>query len=621
MLINTLMAEDETDHIPHDDVDPSHYHTTSEPLPAATTRTFVPHGGHTQRRSFMSPRDDSATDKLTSLSDLIRREARVAGHSVLRSQEGEIGDLDADGYDHVKRKASSNGAVGTQEALQAAEHGNSDLLSRFLQDGGDPRTSSRLHHMRWSLLHLAAGCAGMGGAGALSFAHTTYRNRPEPDCNNGYAACISLLLAAGADPNVTSIQGGYTPLMGTALSGSTEGCWLLIRAGASPGAKTDAGQTAFDFARMARIGGRSLERLLQVLQDPPELVPRSPLQVTARLVDRSLVDDEDEDPVVEVRWHNPTKEALGSAHHNNDANCYVIMCYSSGVEARVVRTITGNSRKPRRDFCTNGNMDRGIALRRNLCLPPPLAVSAVIHNLRPGQTYSFTVSIVAEVAGKLHQSPPSMMTRSLLVPTIKDDDRWTVGGVFGKMIPKPDEGWQPPPGSNATALPRGGGSGSGSARVPDLATFVSGLGGRDSSEMDPRPFNNEGQGSSGHSLNTQSSSNLLSSASSKEIIVSNRAATQQPIQQQQAPSPAGTSTPPSVVALPPPPPAPAPERPIDAWRRLERERIGEAGSKLNVDQFNSVSSAGVPPVAISPERERRYRENKKRDDDQQCSVS
>jgi hypothetical protein len=49
-------------------------------------------------------------------------------------------------------------------------------------------------------------CAGMGGA--LSFAGiSTHRSRPEPDCNDGYAECVSMLLAAGADPNVTSIQG------------------------------------------------------------------------------------------------------------------------------------------------------------------------------------------------------------------------------------------------------------------------------------------------------------------------------------------------------------------------------------------------------------------------------
>jgi hypothetical protein len=66
---------------------------------------------------------------------------------------------------------------------------------------------------RYTALHIAAAmhctphcyrCAGMGGA--LSFAGT-HRSRPEPDCNDGYAECVSMLLAAGADPNVTSIQG------------------------------------------------------------------------------------------------------------------------------------------------------------------------------------------------------------------------------------------------------------------------------------------------------------------------------------------------------------------------------------------------------------------------------
>ena len=49
-----------------------------------------------------------------------------------------------------------------QAALKAAEHGNSVVLAAYLHAGGDPHALSRLHHMGWSLLHLAAGCSLMG---------------------------------------------------------------------------------------------------------------------------------------------------------------------------------------------------------------------------------------------------------------------------------------------------------------------------------------------------------------------------------------------------------------------------------------------------------------------------
>ena len=109
----------------------------------------------------------SQTDKLMSLSDLIKRDTRMP--SGARSP-GYHGGLLNDGEPDTERTAVKNssnssskgasaapGAVGTQEALQAAEHGNSALLEQFLQGGGSPHTASKLHYMRWSLLHLAAG--------------------------------------------------------------------------------------------------------------------------------------------------------------------------------------------------------------------------------------------------------------------------------------------------------------------------------------------------------------------------------------------------------------------------------------------------------------------------------
>lgn len=193
--------------------------------------------------------EDDGSPKLVSLSDLIRQEDKVPA-TLLYEHAGDT-DVAMDSWDlggGLPQQALNGGTVGVQDALQAAEHGNSVRLSKFLLDGGDPGTVSRLHHMRWSLLHLAAGCATMGGR--LSFG--SYRYRPEPDCNDGYATCVSELLAAGANPNVTSSSRGYTPLMCAALTGSKECCWLLLRAGAHLDKEADDGRTAHDFARSAR---------------------------------------------------------------------------------------------------------------------------------------------------------------------------------------------------------------------------------------------------------------------------------------------------------------------------------------------------------------------------------
>lgn len=213
-------------------------------------------GGSKQRYGWKTNDSTNAPPKgdgnaLVSLADLIRNEDKVPA-TLLYEHTGDTDvamdarDIGAGGL--LPHQAMIGGAVGMQEALQAAEHGNSVRLSKFLQDGGSPDTLSRLHHLRWSLLHLAAGCSSMGGR--LAFA--SHRRRPEPDCNDGYATCVSELLAAGADPNVTSSSLGYTPLMSAAFTGSKECCWLLLRAGARLDMRADDGRTAFDFAQKAR---------------------------------------------------------------------------------------------------------------------------------------------------------------------------------------------------------------------------------------------------------------------------------------------------------------------------------------------------------------------------------
>ncbi|CAM9307283.1 unnamed protein product [Ectocarpus sp. 12 AP-2014] len=387
-----------------------------------------------------SPADDE-NPRLVSLADLIRKEDKVPA-TLLYEHPGDTDapmdarDIEAGGLTH---QAMNGGAVGMQEALQAAEHGNSVRLSKFLQDGGNPDTLSRLHHLRWSLLHLAVGCSSMGGR--LAFA--SHRRRPEPDCNDGYVTCVSELLAAGADPNITSSSLGYTPLMSAALTGSKECCWLLLRAGARLDMRADDGRTAFDFAQKARhLGGGSSggthDSVLDVLRDPPKKIPRSPTLVIATLAERSSLEPEEEVPPVEVRWRVPSQASLAPTVCG-DVERFYLKTWCRGKGKEVIRTKTSTVDVPRRDFCRNQIIDRGIALRKNLCLPQSQTTSAIVHGLQAGDVYSFTVSCVAEVEGALRHSPPSCMSKPLLIPESKEDHQWRLGGmlqmVTGKETP------------------------------------------------------------------------------------------------------------------------------------------------------------------------------------------
>mmetsp|Transcript_37068 Transcript_37068/g.118855 ORF Transcript_37068/g.118855 Transcript_37068/m.118855 type:complete len:705 (-) Transcript_37068:662-2776(-) len=269
----------------------------------------------------------------------------------------------------------SRGVLSTQDALKAAEHGNSDILAAYLAAGGRPDAVSRLHHMGWSLLHLATGCALVGGLTTS----LTYRSRPEPDCPNGFANCVSLLLAAGADPNVKSKQHGYAPLVGACLSGDVECCKLLLRAGASLEEEAPRGdnsssstnamtttslppsalppppppsmpppplthpspsrvvpttpQSPFEAARRARFSDSRRAEVLAVLENPPKLLPRSPLDTTARLLE-ALDAADDRDRSVEVRWRVPPSSA-------GDVQRYVVRGFVSGAEIEVRHDAVG----------------------------------------------------------------------------------------------------------------------------------------------------------------------------------------------------------------------------------------------------------------------------------------
>jgi len=152
--------------------------------------------------------------------------------------------------------------VSTQDALKAAEHGNSGVLAAYLHAGGDPHARAKAGSC-WALLHLASGCS-LVDRGAMSLSLSASQRaqahgrgnvlgaklsaflgvgggggkdggvkRPEPESPDGFATCVSLLLAAGADPNATSTQ-GFTAIVGACLSDDAEVCRLLLQAGSRP---------------------------------------------------------------------------------------------------------------------------------------------------------------------------------------------------------------------------------------------------------------------------------------------------------------------------------------------------------------------------------------------------
>ena len=126
------------------------------------------------------------------------------------------------------------------DVYRAAEKGNSVFLASYLHAGGDPLTISPRDTMGWSLLHLAVGYS----IAEISLPMHASK-RLEPDNPDGHATCVSLLLAAGMDPNQLSKRGGYTALIGACLSGDVECCRLLLQAGARTDHVANDGFTVF----------------------------------------------------------------------------------------------------------------------------------------------------------------------------------------------------------------------------------------------------------------------------------------------------------------------------------------------------------------------------------------
>lgn len=114
--------------------------------------------------------------------------------------------------------------------------------------------------------------------------------------------------------------------------------------------------------------------------DAVRLLPRSPVRVTARLLD-AVDKSEERDRDVEVRWRVP--QQLSEC---GEIQRYVVRSYSNGRLGEVVHSAAGPGRRNRRDFCENSVVDRGIALRKNLGLSQPDTASTLLHGLMPGVT-------------------------------------------------------------------------------------------------------------------------------------------------------------------------------------------------------------------------------------------
>ncbi len=79
------------------------------------------------------------------------------------------------------------------------------------------------------------------------------RGRVPPLVGAAYAQdreVVAILLAAGADPNVTSGHEHNTALVGAAVKGNVALIQMLLDAGADPGQRNRSGSTAADIARM-----------------------------------------------------------------------------------------------------------------------------------------------------------------------------------------------------------------------------------------------------------------------------------------------------------------------------------------------------------------------------------
>jgi hypothetical protein len=98
--------------------------------------------------------------------------------------------------------------------------------------------------------------------------------------------------------------------MGACLSGDAECCRLLLQAGAEADNEKFYGPlmaASTDPENRTRLAEGQV-RVAEVLRHPPRLLPRSPLKVTARLLE--YYEGEERERDVEVRWNVPSGESM-----------------------------------------------------------------------------------------------------------------------------------------------------------------------------------------------------------------------------------------------------------------------------------------------------------------------
>jgi ankyrin repeat protein len=155
------------------------------------------------------------------------------------------------------------------DVFEAAGLGREETVRDLVR--ADPSLAAAWSVDGFTALHFAAFFGGGGAASVLLAAGADPNLRSRNDfavmpihsaVAGGHADVVVALLDAGADPNVRQ-RHGWTPLQGAAEHGLTETVERLLAAGADPAATNDEGISAADLARNGghdALAGR-LERL------------------------------------------------------------------------------------------------------------------------------------------------------------------------------------------------------------------------------------------------------------------------------------------------------------------------------------------------------------------------
>jgi len=142
------------------------------------------------------------------------------------------------------------------DAFEAAALGDIPRLTQAIE--ASPEAIRERTGDGWTALHLAAAFSTpeaveillQKGADVAAISHNAQKNQPlhAALALGRNPESISLLLAAGADPNARQTA-GFTALFSAAAANRRDLAELLIDAGAAPSLTNDFGQTAASFAR------------------------------------------------------------------------------------------------------------------------------------------------------------------------------------------------------------------------------------------------------------------------------------------------------------------------------------------------------------------------------------